>query len=186
MVKLSILRMQGDWHSSVFLHMWWQYSPGLELCGNQTQDCCLLGTLHQTHGLPGTLHHKALSGRTVNATLVSGMTLPRAPGALPFPSNIYIISPSHALQWLQPSGSCCRALFKEHPMNDIHDGTGNSIAPPPLCISYALVQATVGVGTVLIWWWGGVSAGHWHRHWHTAPLFPPPPSVAAKGGAERR
>ena len=23
--------------------------------------------------------------------------------------------------------------------------------PPPLCISYALVQATVGVGTVLIW-----------------------------------
>ena len=23
--------------------------------------------------------------------------------------------------------------------------------PPPACISYALVQATVGVGTVLIW-----------------------------------
>ena len=26
-----------------------------------------------------------------------------------------------------------------------------SYTPPPPCISYALVQATVGVGTVLIW-----------------------------------
>ena len=28
---------------------------------------------------------------------------------------------------------------------------GAARTPPPLCISYALVQATVGVGTVLIW-----------------------------------
>ena len=26
------------------------------------------------------------------------------------------------------------------------------VDPPPLCISYALVQATGGVGTVLIWY----------------------------------
>ena len=26
-----------------------------------------------------------------------------------------------------------------------------SLVPPPPCISYALVQATVGVGTLLIW-----------------------------------
>ena len=28
---------------------------------------------------------------------------------------------------------------------------GRICTPPPLCISCALVQATVGVGTVLIW-----------------------------------
>ena len=27
-----------------------------------------------------------------------------------------------------------------------------SVAPPPLCMSYAPVQAMVGVGTVLIWY----------------------------------
>ena len=34
------------------------------------------------------------------------------------------------------------------------NGTGicPSIPPPPPCISYALVQATAGVGTVLIWY----------------------------------
>ena len=30
--------------------------------------------------------------------------------------------------------------------------SSGSVPPPPLCISYALVQATVGVGTVLIWY----------------------------------
>ena len=29
---------------------------------------------------------------------------------------------------------------------------GTTILPPPLCISYALVQATIGVGNVLIWY----------------------------------
>ena len=36
-----------------------------------------------------------------------------------------------------------------------NDGFGLQLAvlpPPPPCISYALVQATVGVGTVLIWY----------------------------------
>ena len=31
-------------------------------------------------------------------------------------------------------------------------GGGAAQLPPPPCLSYALVQATVGVGTVLIWY----------------------------------
>ena len=33
------------------------------------------------------------------------------------------------------------------------------VAPPPPCISYGLVQATVGVGTVLIWDFGVACTG---------------------------
>ena len=45
----------------------------------------------------------------------------------------------------------CGARFGELSWNR-GDGTLCSPYPPPPCISYALVQATIGVGTVLIWY----------------------------------